>query len=31
MSPKVPIPKVHQTKGLKGCRSEKMSWALTLF
>ena len=31
MNPTVPIPQVHPTKGLTGRRSEKMSWATTLF
>jgi hypothetical protein len=30
MNPTVPIPKVHQTKGLTGRKIEKMAWALTL-
>jgi hypothetical protein len=30
MNPSVPIPKVHQTKGLTGRKIEKMAWALTL-
>ena len=30
MNSKVPIPKVHQTKGLSGRRTEKMSWAFTV-
>jgi len=30
MNPSVPIPKVHQTKGLIGRKIEKMVWALTL-
>ena len=30
MNPIVPIPKVHQIKGLTDRRSENMSWALTL-
>jgi hypothetical protein len=30
MNPSVLIPKVHQTKGLTGCKIEKMAWALTL-
>jgi hypothetical protein len=30
MNPIIPIPKVHQTKGLIDRRSEKMSWAILL-
>ena len=30
MNPAIPIPKVHQTKGLIGRKSEKMSWAILL-
>ena len=30
INPSVPIPKVHQTKGLTGRKIEKMAWALTL-
>jgi ribonuclease BN (tRNA processing enzyme) len=30
MNPSIPIPKVHQTKGLTGRKIEKMAWALTL-
>jgi hypothetical protein len=30
MNPTIPIPKVHQTKGLTSRRSEKMSWAILL-